>query len=156
MEKLKHKFGDDGVFYISFEDMLKRFDMLDRVRLFNGDDWYNSQVWTSVSVPWMASYLDNVKFVVDVTEPGVFIFALSQVSLVFPCLLKAHRCHNLTRHMGSSSTTVITKVLKGNTPTTFTSSSGSLDPTTTSRSPARNSAHDPLARKLSSSPGSMR
>lgn len=83
MEKLNYKFGDDGVFYISFEDMLKRFDMLDRVRLFSGDDWYNSQLWTSVNVPWMATYLDNVKFVVDVTEPGVVVFVLSQVSLVF-------------------------------------------------------------------------
>lgn len=83
MERLNYKFGDDGVFYISFEDMLKRFDMLDRVRLFSGDDWYNSQLWTSVNVPWMATYLDNVKFVVDVTEPGVVVFVLSQVSLVF-------------------------------------------------------------------------
>lgn len=83
MEKLKHKFGDDGVFFISFEDMLKRFDLLDRVRLFNGDDWYNSQVWTSVNVPWMATYLDDVKFVVDITQPGVFVFALSQVSLTY-------------------------------------------------------------------------
>lgn len=82
MEKLNYKFGDDGVFYISFEDMLKRFDMLDRVRLFSGDDWYNSQLWTSVNVPWMATYLDNVKFVVDVTEPGVVVFVLSQVSLM--------------------------------------------------------------------------
>lgn len=82
METLKHKFGDDGVFYISLEDMLKRFDLLDRVRLFSGDDWYTSQVWTSVNVPWMATYLDNVKFVVDITEPGTFVFALSQVSLV--------------------------------------------------------------------------
>lgn len=80
MEKLKHKFGDDGVFYISFEDMLKRFDLLDRVRLFSGDDWYNSQVWTSVSVPLMPTYLEKVKFVVDVTQPGVVVFALSQVS----------------------------------------------------------------------------
>ncbi|KAG6356919.1 hypothetical protein INS49_014794 [Diaporthe citri] len=79
MEKLKHKFGDDGVFWISFEDMLKRFDLLDRVRLFNGDDWYNSQVWTSVNVPWMATYLDDFKFVVDITQPGVFVFALSQL-----------------------------------------------------------------------------
>ncbi|KAJ0116929.1 Calpain-9 [Diaporthe amygdali] len=79
MEKLKHKFGDDGVFYISFEDMLKRFNLLDRVRLFNGDDWYISQWWTSVTVPWMATYLDDSKFVVDVTEPGIVVFALSQL-----------------------------------------------------------------------------
>lgn len=91
MEKLKHKFGDDGVFFISFEDMLKRFDLLDRVRLFNGDDWYISQVWTSVNVPWMATYIDDVKFVVDITQPGVFVFALSQVSLVFHCFSS---CHN--------------------------------------------------------------
>lgn len=88
MEKLNHKFGDDGVFYITFEDMLKRFDLLDRVRLFNGDDWYNSQLWTSVNVPWMSTYLDNIKFVVDVTEPGVVVFALSQVSLDVESLFK--------------------------------------------------------------------
>lgn len=92
MEKLKHKFGDDGIFFISFEDMLKRFDLLDRVRLFNGDDWYSSQLWTSVNVPWMATYLDDAKFIVDITQPGVFVFALSQVSLTCHCF--PNFCHN--------------------------------------------------------------
>lgn len=99
MEKLKHKFGDDGVFYISFEDMLKRFNLLDRVRLFNGDDWYVSQSWTSVNVPWMATYLDNVKFVVDVTEPGTVVFALSQASLLNPCYSKlCKKSHSNVMH----------------------------------------------------------
>ncbi|KAH8765035.1 hypothetical protein F5883DRAFT_497474 [Diaporthe sp. PMI_573] len=95
MEKLKHQFGDDGVFYITFEDMLKRFDLLDRVRLFNGDEWYNSQLWTSVNVPWMSTYLDNVKFVVDVTEPGVVVFALSQLDDRFYKGLQGQYTYNL-------------------------------------------------------------
>ncbi|KAL2288831.1 hypothetical protein FJTKL_03485 [Diaporthe vaccinii] len=104
MEKLKHKFGDDGIFFISFEDMLKRFDLLDRVRLFNGDDWHNSQVWTSVNVPWMATYLDAVKFVVDITQPGVFVFALSQLDERYYKGLKGQytfNLHFLLRESGS-------------------------------------------------------
>lgn len=80
IQKLAHQFGNDGVFYMTFEDMLKQFSLLSRDRLFSGDDWYHSQLWTSISIPWMATYLD-VKFSVEVTESGVVVFALSQVSL---------------------------------------------------------------------------
>lgn len=35
MKKLDHKFGDDGLFWMSYTDLLKRFDLLDRTRLFD-------------------------------------------------------------------------------------------------------------------------
>lgn len=77
LEKLKYKFDDDGVFWISFEDMLSRFDQLDRTRLF-GDDWNVVQQWTSLNVSWITGYIDT-KFVVEVTKPGPAVFVLSKL-----------------------------------------------------------------------------
>jgi hypothetical protein len=78
MKKLDHKFGDDGLFWMSFEDLLKRFDLLDRTRLFN-HDWTVVQQWTSVSVAWVTGYL-NTKFSVEIKKAGPTVFVLCQVS----------------------------------------------------------------------------
>jgi hypothetical protein len=51
MQKLNHKFGDDGVFWISYGDLLRHYQHFDRTRLF-GPEWTVSQQWTSVNVPW--------------------------------------------------------------------------------------------------------
>jgi hypothetical protein len=41
MEKLEHKFGDDGLFWMAYTDLLQRFNLLDRTRLFD-QEWYES------------------------------------------------------------------------------------------------------------------
>lgn len=35
MKELEHTLGDDDLFWISYEDLLKRFDLLDCTRLFS-------------------------------------------------------------------------------------------------------------------------
>ncbi|KAI9666018.1 MAG: hypothetical protein M1821_003953 [Bathelium mastoideum] len=77
METLKHEFGDDGVFWISYQDLLKNFKDFDRTRLFD-DKWTVTQQWTSISVPWTLEYLET-KFKLEVTTAGPVVIVLSQL-----------------------------------------------------------------------------
>ncbi|KAL2866655.1 calpain-like protein [Aspergillus lucknowensis] len=77
MEKLNHKFGNDGFFWISYDDLLKKYQHFDRTRLF-GPEWTITQQWTSLSVPWSADY-HTTKFRLNVTKPGPVILVLSQL-----------------------------------------------------------------------------
>lgn len=81
MNKLGHKFGDDGLFWMSYADLLSRFNLLDRTRLFN-EDWTVVQHWTSVSVAWVTGYM-NTKFLVEIKKAGPTVFVLSQVLALF-------------------------------------------------------------------------
>jgi hypothetical protein len=77
MQKLKHKFGDDGVFWISYKDLLRNYQHFDRTRLF-GPEWTVSQQWTSVNVPWSVDYLDT-KFKIHLAKASPVVIVLSQL-----------------------------------------------------------------------------
>lgn len=77
MKKLQHTFGDDGVFWMSYDDLCRKFARLHRTRLF-GDDWMVVQQWTSVNVSWVSGYL-TTKFVIEVKKEGRVVLVLSQV-----------------------------------------------------------------------------
>ena len=77
MKKLDHKFGDDGVFWISYKDLLRTYQHFDRTRLF-GPEWTVSQQWTSVNVPWSVDYLDT-KFKIHLAKGGPVVIVLSQL-----------------------------------------------------------------------------
>jgi hypothetical protein len=79
MKKLDYRFGDDGLFWMSYDDIQKRFDLLDRTRLFN-EEWTVVQHWTSVSVAWVTGYL-NTKFLVEIKKAGPTVFVLCQVCI---------------------------------------------------------------------------
>ena len=79
LKKLNHTFGDDGVFWMSFQDMLETFLFLHRTRLFD-EKWTVVQQWSSVNVAWVSGYL-NTKFVVEVKKGGMVVIALTQVCL---------------------------------------------------------------------------
>ena len=76
MQKLHHTFGNDGIFWISYEDFLKRFQAINRLRLFS-TDWQVAQCWTCVNVPWAVDYLDT-KFQFTITEKCSTVIVLSQ------------------------------------------------------------------------------
>ena len=77
MELLNHRFGDDGQFWISYEDLLREYSSFDRTRLF-GPDWKISQQWTTVDVPWSAGY-NKTKFSVTLTKRSPVVIVLSQL-----------------------------------------------------------------------------
>ncbi|KAL9016517.1 MAG: hypothetical protein Q9185_006138 [Variospora sp. 1 TL-2023] len=77
MQLLNHRFGDDGMFWISYRDFLRKYSSLDRTRLF-GPEWQVTQQWTTVDVPWSADYND-IKFSLTITQPGPVVIVLSQL-----------------------------------------------------------------------------
>lgn len=77
MQLLNHRFGDDGMFWISYQDFLRKYQSLDRTRLF-GPEWQVTQQWTTVNVPWSADYNDTM-YSVTVTQPGPVVIVLSQL-----------------------------------------------------------------------------
>ena len=77
MELVGHKFGDDGMFWISFKDLLRRYQSFDRTRLF-GPEWRITQQWTELDVPWSADYNDT-KFSVTLTKRSPIVIVLSQL-----------------------------------------------------------------------------
>ena len=77
MELLDHRFGDDGQFWISYEDLLREYSEFDRTRLF-GSDWQITQQWTTLDVPWSADY-NKTKFSVTLTKRSPVVIALSQL-----------------------------------------------------------------------------
>ncbi|PCH00265.1 Peptidase C2, calpain family [Penicillium occitanis (nom. inval.)] len=77
MKLLNHKFGNDGVFWISYEDLLKKYQHFDRTRLF-GPEWTLTQQWMSLNVPWSADYAHE-KFVIEISRTSPVVVVLSQL-----------------------------------------------------------------------------
>jgi hypothetical protein len=77
LKKLSHRFGDDGAFWISYEDLLRKYQAFDRTRLF-GPDWKVTSIWTTLSVPWTLEYHDT-KFAFTLAKPGPVVLVLSQL-----------------------------------------------------------------------------
>ncbi|KAI9882037.1 MAG: hypothetical protein M1823_006226 [Watsoniomyces obsoletus] len=77
LERLGHRFGNDGTFWISYKDLLRKYQCLTRTRLF-GSEWSVTQKWTSLNVPWSVDYHDT-KFAFELTQPGPVVIVLSQL-----------------------------------------------------------------------------
>ncbi|KAJ5923242.1 Alpha/beta hydrolase fold-3 [Penicillium verhagenii] len=77
LQLLGHKFGNDGFFWISYNDLLRKYQHFDRTRLF-GPDWTITQQWTTLNVPWSADY-HSTKFIMNVTQGGPVVIVLSQL-----------------------------------------------------------------------------
>ncbi|KAI0402212.1 hypothetical protein F4802DRAFT_608850 [Xylaria palmicola] len=75
--KLDHRFGDDGNFWISYEDLLRKYQAFDRTRLFS-QDWKVTSIWTTVSVPWTLDYHDTY-FTFSLAKTGPVVLVLSQL-----------------------------------------------------------------------------
>lgn len=76
-EELGHSFGNDSVFWISYEDFLLKFQHIDRTRLFREPDWRCCRRWIAVDVPWRTTY--NEKFHIKLTKSSPLVIVLSQL-----------------------------------------------------------------------------
>jgi len=76
-EELGHQFGNDSVFWISYEDLLRKYQHFDRTRLFRDPDWRCCQRWIGVEVPWKPQY--NEKFHIKLTKESPLVLVLSQL-----------------------------------------------------------------------------
>jgi hypothetical protein len=76
-QELGHQFGSDSVFWISYEDLLRKYQHFDRTRLFRDPDWRCCQRWIGVEVPWKPQY--NEKFHIKLTRESPLVLVLSQL-----------------------------------------------------------------------------
>ncbi|KAI1104668.1 cysteine proteinase [Jackrogersella minutella] len=76
-EELGHQFGSDSVFWITYEDMLAKYQHFDRTRLFRDPDWRCCQRWIGVEVPWKAQW--NEKFHIKLTKESPLVLVLQQL-----------------------------------------------------------------------------
>ncbi|KAK4143212.1 calpain-D [Dichotomopilus funicola] len=76
-EELGHQFGSDSVFWISYDDMLRKYQHFDRTRLFRDPDWRCCQRWIGVDVEWKPQY--HEKFHIKLTREGPLVIVLSQL-----------------------------------------------------------------------------
>ncbi|OBT47162.1 hypothetical protein VE00_03378 [Pseudogymnoascus sp. WSF 3629] len=77
MVKLEHRFGDDGAFWISYDDFLKKYQTFDRTRLFT-DEWKVTHQWTSLTIPWSVDY-NSTKFAFTINKPASVVVVLNQL-----------------------------------------------------------------------------
>lgn len=83
IRKLRHEFGDDGIFWMTLEDMLSNFKWLHRTRLFD-ERWTVAQQWTSVPIAWVPGFL-KTKFVIEVEQEGIVVIVLSKLDERYFC-----------------------------------------------------------------------
>ncbi|CZS93468.1 related to calpain-like protein [Rhynchosporium agropyri] len=74
--ELNHKFGSDSVFWISYKDLLRKYQHFDRTRLFmDNPDWRISHKWMSVEVSWKAQIEQNFRIVLKKETPALMVLS---------------------------------------------------------------------------------
>ncbi|CAI5478211.1 unnamed protein product [Closterium sp. Yama58-4] len=76
MTALNHRFGDDGAFWMSYDDFLATFTVLDRARIFT-PEWTMAQAWTLVEALWPAKFAGQ-EFKLTLSKRSPVVIALQQ------------------------------------------------------------------------------
>ncbi|KAH7399795.1 hypothetical protein BKA64DRAFT_744497 [Cadophora sp. MPI-SDFR-AT-0126] len=75
MSKFDHQFGDDGLFWISYEDLLNKYPKFGQTRLFT-DDWQVAQKWTRLDIPWTGEeHKTKFSFILSKQAPVVVVLS---------------------------------------------------------------------------------
>lgn len=77
IKELGHTFGNDGIFWIRYKDVLRKYPVIWRTRLFT-PEWKVVQKWTSLEVPW-AGYYQDTKFEITITKQTPTVIVLSKL-----------------------------------------------------------------------------
>ncbi|KAJ8065304.1 hypothetical protein OCU04_005997 [Sclerotinia nivalis] len=103
LDALNHKFGNEGIFWMPYEDFLNRYDEIWRTRLFHCDwlCWNVSQLWTTVNVPWSGDY-NETSFHFAIREPTTTVIVLSQLDNRYFGGLAGQYIYSLSFHLHSS------------------------------------------------------
>jgi Calpain family cysteine protease len=75
---LKHEDKDDGIFWISYEDLLRNYHCLHRTRIFDAS-WTVAQSWTNFTVPLLTSDTYESTFKVTLSKAATTAIVLSQL-----------------------------------------------------------------------------
>lgn len=78
MVKLEHRFGNDGAFWISYDDLLRKYQTFDRTRLFD-DSWKVTHSWATLRIPWTVDYHDT-KFAFTINKPASVVIVFNQLN----------------------------------------------------------------------------
>ncbi|KAL0764066.1 hypothetical protein CaCOL14_013393 [Colletotrichum acutatum] len=76
-EELGHHPGNDSVFWINYDDFLRKFQHIDRTKLFRDPAWRCAQRWIGVEVPWKSQF--NEKFQVKLSKDGPLVLVMTQL-----------------------------------------------------------------------------
>lgn len=78
MKDLQYRFSDDkGAFWMSYDDMLDKFEIIMRTRLFD-DSWTITQRWTTIHVPFTAE-INQTEFKVTIEKESPIFIVLSRL-----------------------------------------------------------------------------
>ena len=77
LKDLNYTFGDDGVFWMRYSDMLRKYGYIWRTRIFNSE-WNVTNQWTQVSVPWAGETRDP-RFSISISQDAPTVIVLSQL-----------------------------------------------------------------------------
>ncbi|QSZ35545.1 hypothetical protein DSL72_008415 [Monilinia vaccinii-corymbosi] len=100
LEALHHRFGNEGIFWMSYEDFLRRYDEIWRTRLFHCDwlNWNVAQHWTTVNVPWSGAY-NETSFHFTLPAPTTAVIVLSQLDTRYFGGLTGQYTYSLSFHL---------------------------------------------------------
>jgi hypothetical protein len=82
MALLGHQFGDDGQFWMTYKDFLRKFSIIDRTRLFDSTWRVTEARWLNYRVPWSADYAAT-RFEITVQKETAVVVVFSQLDSRF-------------------------------------------------------------------------